>query len=294
MVSTINELKEKQNEESNIKLLAAQRTLYNKARFYQVIIFFIPILLPVILSIVKLYYNNNIIDFLLNVLNICNIAVYMLIYNKIDELKEYAAIIQQQFDKNVYGIDIDININRLELVSIVEKNYKNIFNNKNKKQRLYDWYIFNENCNIKEHDIILFCQQTNVFWSEKLKEKYINILSYLTYILIIIIVIIIYITASTEHNCTKIIFQNVLPLSEIFIFSYINYSNIKKELKLLKHINTNINNLLEKNKQDTDKSNHILKIQNDIFEYRKKSILIFNVFYNFFKTDFENTIKSYK
>ena len=112
MVSTISELKEKQNEESNIKLLAAQRTLYNKARFYQVIIFFIPILLPVILSIVKLYNNNNIIDFLLNVLNICNVAIYMLIYNKINELKEYAAIIQQQFDKNVYDIDIDININK--------------------------------------------------------------------------------------------------------------------------------------------------------------------------------------
>ncbi|WP_219817475.1 S-4TM family putative pore-forming effector, partial [Brachyspira murdochii] len=88
MVSTINELEEKQNEESNIKLLAAQRTLYNKARFYQVIIFFIPILLPVILSIVKLYYKNNIIDFSLNILNICSIAIYMLIYNKIDKLKE--------------------------------------------------------------------------------------------------------------------------------------------------------------------------------------------------------------
>ena len=37
----------------------------------------------------------------------------------------------------------------------------------------------------------------------------------------------------------------------------------------------------------------IIKIQNSIFKYRKNSVLIFNIFYNFYKQNIEIILKKY-
>lgn len=59
MISTVNELNNNQNREENIELLAAQRVLYNEARIYELLIFILTIVIPILILFIKIFFENN-------------------------------------------------------------------------------------------------------------------------------------------------------------------------------------------------------------------------------------------
>ena len=119
----------------------------------------------------------------------------------------------------------------------------------------------------------------NVYWSKELKQKYISIISIIILIFVSILLII-----NIKLYEINFIVGFVSYITPLISYVYINIKNIKNEIKELQNILSKIENKLN---SDNITEKDIIKIQNSIFEYRKNSVLIFNIFYNFYKNNIE-------
>lgn len=78
MISTVNELNNNQNREENIELLAAQRVLYNEARIYELLIFILTIVIPILILFIKMFFeNNNLFKEVSNIIPIITMLIYI-------------------------------------------------------------------------------------------------------------------------------------------------------------------------------------------------------------------------
>ena len=78
MISTVDELNNNQNREENIELLAAQRVLYNEARIYELLIFILTIVIPILILFIKMFFeNNNLFKEVSNIIPIITMLIYI-------------------------------------------------------------------------------------------------------------------------------------------------------------------------------------------------------------------------
>ena len=169
----------------------------------------------------------------------------------------------------------------IESHAIIFKKSKKILNSEKEKDKLYNWYDIK--CDkLYSYELILNCQKMNVYWSKELKQKYVNIIS--TIILIFVSILLIINIKLYKVNFIVIFISYITPLIS---YIYINRKNIKNEIKELQNILSKIESKLN---SDNITEKYIIKIQNSIFEYRKNSVLIFNIFYNFYKKILNNSL----
>ena len=281
MISMVDELNNNQNREENIELLAAQRVLYNEARIYELLIFILTIVIPTLILFIKIFFeNNNLFKEVSNIIPIITMLIYIFIYDKNKDIKNKAAYIQQLFDSKVYDINFGIKMEYIENSYTIFEKSKKILNSKKEKNKLHNWYNIDIRCNkLSSFKLILSCQIINIFWSKELKQKYINIISFIILIPILILLII-----NIKLYKINFIVSAISYMTPLISFFYINIKNVKNEIKELQNVLSNIEIKLN---SDNITEKDIIKIQNSIFEYRKNSVLIFNIFYNFYKNNIE-------
>ena len=287
MISTVDELNNNQNREENIELLAAQRVLYNEARIYELLIFILTIVIPKLILFIKIFFeNNNLFKEVSNIIPIITMLIYIFIYDKNKDIKNKAAYIQQLFDSKVYDINFGIKMEDIENSYTIFEKSKKILNSEKEKNKLHNWYNIDIRCNkLSSFKLILSCQIINIFWSKELKQKYINIISFIILIPILILLII-----NIKLYKINFIVSAISYMTPLISFFYINIKNVKNEIKELQNVLSNIEIKLN---SDNITEKDIIKIQNSIFEYRKNSVLIFNIFYNFYKQNIEIILKKY-
>ena len=287
MISTVDELNNNQNREENIELLAAQRVLYNEARIYELLIFILTIVIPTLILFIKIFFeNNNLFKEVSNIIPIITMLIYIFIYDKNKDIKNKAAYIQQLFDSKVYDINFGIKMEEIENSYTIFEKSKKILNSEKEKNKLHNWYNIDIRCNkLSSFKLILSCQIINIFWSKELKQKYINIISFIILIPILILLII-----NIKLYKINFIVSAISYMTPLISFFYINIKNVKNEIKELQNVLSNIEIKLN---SDNITEKDIIKIQNSIFEYRKNSVLIFNIFYNFYKQNIEIILKKY-
>ena len=287
MISTVDELNNNQNREENIELLAAQRVLYNEARIYELLIFILTIVIPTLILFIKIFFeNNNLFKEVSNIIPIITMLIYIFIYDKNKDIKNKAAYIQQLFDSKVYDINFGIKMEDIENSYTIFEKSKKILNSVKKKNKLHNWYNIDIRCNkLSSFKLILSCQIINIFWSKELKQKYINIISFIILIPILILLII-----NIKLYKINFIVSAISYMTPLISFFYINIKNVKNEIKELQNVLSNIEIKLN---SDNITEKDIIKIQNSIFKYRKNSVLIFNIFYNFYKQNIEIILKKY-
>ena len=285
MISTVNELNNNQNREENIELLAAQRVLYNEARIYELLIFILTIVIPTLILFIKIFFeNNNLFKEVSNIIPIITMLIYIFIYDKNKDIKNKAAYIQQLFDSKVYDINFGIKMEDIENSYTIFEKSKKILNSEKEKNKLHNWYDIK--CNkLSSYGLILSCQEMNVYWSKELKQKYISIISIIILIFVSILLII-----NIKLYEINFIVGFVSYITPLISYVYINIKNIKNEIKELQNILSKIENKLN---SDNITEKDTIKIQNSIFKYRKNSVLIFNIFYNFYKQNIEIILKKY-
>lgn len=287
MISTVDELNNNQNREENIELLAAQRVLYNEARIYELLIFILTIVIPTLILFIKIFFeNNNLFKKVSNIIPIITMLIYIFIYDKNKDIKNKAAYIQQLFDSKVYDINFGIKMEDIENSYTIFEKSKKILNSEKEKNKLHNWYNIDIRCNkLSSFKLILSCQIINIFWSKELKQKYINIISFIILIPILILLII-----NIKLYKINFIVSAISYMTPLISFFYINIKNVKNEIKELQNVLSNIEIKLN---SDNITEKDIIKIQNSIFKYRKNSVLIFNIFYNFYKQNIEIILKKY-
>ncbi|CCY76553.1 hypothetical protein EPJ64_08810 [Brachyspira aalborgi] len=287
MISTVDELNNNQNREENIELLAAQRVLYNEARIYELLIFILTIVIPTLILFIKIFFeNNNLFKEVSNIIPIITMLIYIFIYDKNKDIKNKAAYIQQLFDSKVYDINFGIKMEDIENSYTIFEKSKKILNSEKEKNKLHNWYNIDIRCNkLSSFKLILSCQIINIFWSKELKQKYINIISFIILIPILILLII-----NIKLYKINFIVSAISYMTPLISFFYINIKNVKNEIKELQNVLSNIEIKLN---SDNITEKDIIKIQNSIFKYRKNSVLIFNIFYNFYKQNIEIILKKY-
>ncbi|NET35908.1 MAG: hypothetical protein F6K19_28420 [Cyanothece sp. SIO1E1] len=269
------EIVERQNLEENLRLLAAQRQLYDKAKivfFWQI---FLTTIMITILSVANLFSN---IEWLLASYSVLITLIDLMILKElIQKSKVAAATIQEEFDVKV----LDIDWNGLIPKVLPERVFR--FSEKYKKKEpdyknLQNWY----SPKLKELDTAvskIICQRSNCVYDFSLRESFTRLLMGFMILAIILVITFALIKGLTIDNFFQLL---VLPILPMITFSVQKYQDNRASISALTDLKDSSEEVWKKvltNKSvDIEKSSRL--IQDRIFANRKKSPLIFNWFYN--------------
>ena len=166
-----NGINKRQNEDSNIARLAAQRQLYRNVNGIEIINVVLTIVIPISLSVVQ-----DVAGWAKTAA--CLIALIMLslsfaIDNWQKEKKNLAATIQQEFDIHVFSLEWDRKLFgvRNNINAEVAEASKKILEDEKEKEALKDWYI-KEVDEMPLEEGIAACQKENFSWDAGLRKRY--------------------------------------------------------------------------------------------------------------------------
>lgn len=274
-----NGIKARQNEDKCIAMLAAQRQLYNDAKKMNLVLILISIILPFILSFISLFTQDTYVDNSSYIVAIAALILSFIMDKYIDKQKELAASIQQQFDTYVYTMPWNYRLfgNNRNTNQEIAKYSKSILNNNKEKQKLYDWYVA-ENDNKSLLDGILSCQRENYAWDIGLRKRF-KAASIITVVILSLIVLAVGIINSEKLLTVICHMAFIAPMLE-WLLSTIK--DIDKDIESLNALDELINNDSNKSMED------LQDIQKTIFEHRKECYIIPSYLYNIFKNNDED------
>ncbi|ACA42254.1 MULTISPECIES: S-4TM family putative pore-forming effector [Lysinibacillus] len=172
-----------QNKPESLRLLAAMRLLYGRAKILRTLRVCITVLLPII-SILSLNYFPSFkegLAFLAGVWLVLNRIFFLEIEKR---MVKDAAKIQEEFDVNIYQISWNSLLvgEKIPVEGIKRLNQKS----KEKEENLKDWY---PGLKSPDHFLnVLLAQRTNIAWDIDLRKFYKNILYGVTTLYIIILI----------------------------------------------------------------------------------------------------------
>jgi len=267
-----------QNEKDNLKCLAAQRTLYSKAKA----LFSFQILLCVIIVILTLFtlFIPNLKSFTAFFSISLAFAELTFFNGTISRLKNKAASIQELFDCNVLRIDW----NSLKIPSKpdyedINSYSTSIMTDPDKKSSLEDWYgrIPNE---IPYTTARIICQRSNLFWDIELRHSFANATKLASFLLVLPLVII---TVCDGITLTNVLFLFLSPTLPIIILALLQHINNKESIENLRRLKQTLDTVWEELLHSSNNEKHFYEasrnIQDEIYSQRKSNPLIFNWFY---------------
>lgn len=277
----------KQNNELNINRLAAQRQIYTDAKKLTYFQFLLCGIIIVICSLFRIVINEEYDIYIIILSIICIIFNEIFLTDKIKNLKYKAAMIQEEFDCDVLQINKNIikygNISMLEIIK--EYSIKYLIKNKN-YEKLKNWY---SDINIENKYIKLFCQNMNIWWNQKLRERYtIFLLSSISVIFLVLLIFAV-IYGLTIKTFISYVFFPVLPS---LVLVYRTNKDNKESIRKLKDLKIKYNNILEKTKDESNYINNqyesdVRNLQDLIFDNRAYSPLIPDILYFLSRNKYE-------
>lgn len=279
-MSMSNGIKQRQNEEKSLMMLAAQRQIYSDAKAYEISSVMLSVIVPFLLSFVLLFISEDSpVGIASYIAAIISATVSFLVDGVIRKKKELAASIQQKFDIYVYSMPWDLRLFGKEKSynNEIAEYSKKIMNDSKNKAELRDWYTHVADAKSLS-DGILVCQRENVWWDVGLRKRF-KIAS-----LVVIVLLCVFVFAMG-------IWQNESVTRLLWRFAFVA-PMIEWLLDTIKRIDEDIDDLKELDNCVADTHSRTMDelqdIQRLLYEHRKKCFSIPNAFYNFFKDNDED------
>lgn len=290
-----------QNSDLSINRLAAARELYSTSKFYNNFYLTMNVFVTFCFAFISLLLSLEVVSSFLNLPNI-NLASWVAVYSiaimtfdkvfivrAIDSTRELAAKIQEQFDRSLYGLEWNYFLTGDEPRAELVNHYGSIYIRNNQYHSLYNWYpeTLSE---ISTPKLALICQSSSLGWDVSLREK-INI----ALLLLALFLFVAALTACIYFDLTVSIAAIYVaslsgPTIEYIYTSYrSNLASINNSKKLINLV-TNIVDEAANGATDERLIYLVEMIQSQIFIKRKTDWLIPDIFYKFFKTNFENNM----
>lgn len=279
-----NTIADDQDEDKNLKLIAAQRTIYSKAKmiFIFQIIFSGPIVM--ILTVLSIY-NINLVQTINTYCFILSILEIVLFSRWITNLKTSAASIQEKFDCDILHIPWNvILVTDQSNFSIVNKYSKKIFEDIDDKAKIMGWYNNKDLEKKFPKDIPYFvarivAQKYNTNWDMELRNSFLVILNWLSGFIVFIILFTSFINKASVPDLTQM-FWPIFPITILLIKYYYDNNDSTKKLDSLKRALAEAWNQVLQSGSDSEKLvNTSRTIQDSIYLSRLSSPLIFDWFY---------------
>ena len=274
-----NYIAKEQNEERNLKRIAAQRTIYSKAKM----IFGFQLFLsgPIVMILTALSIYNR--DFLptVNMYSIVLSFLEILLFSRlITNMKKTAASIQEDFDCDVLRIPWNrIIVSDRPTHEQVNANSKNMIEEPDGKAGIMNWYNnFSEKIPYNAARIVI--QKYNTNWDMELRKSFSNMLNGVS---VFIILSILFMSSINKISVPDLI-QMLLPIFPMAIL-LVNYNaNNKSATKNLSDLKAVLDDAwfdVLQSKSNAEKLGYISRsIQDGIYLHRIGSPLIFDWFYN--------------
>ena len=205
-------INQKQNEASQIEMLAAQRQLYSSAK---VVIGLQMILAGPIAAVATLFGIIN--PELKNssaLLGVTILALDLTLLNPCQKrLRSQGALVQEAFDTKVLSIEWnEIKVGKRPEPELIHEYAQKFGLEAYKLKKLYDWYP-SEVHQLPMHWGRIVCQRANIWWDSKLRRRYANtVLS----ILILIAVFFVWFAFSQNLSMTDFLVMIVIPMSALY------------------------------------------------------------------------------
>lgn len=268
-----NNITTKQNEQTFIDRLAAQRHLYSKAKRLSNIVFFVCVLLPVLLAIAKVLYPEC--DRLPKIIVVYSVIATLLriwLKDLSTSLKVTAARIQQLFDCELFGLEWN---NALCGAKPKPEDVLKATRGASYK-KLNNWYetIVSQ---LPTSVGVLVCMRTNVVYDQSLRKAY----SILCYVLTFIAIIAVAVLGMWKNaGMWDAFLYGIVPLMPLVTWVIDLHKQHSANYKAL----CNIEPLLEAGfvqakEHHCVNQNALQEIQNFIFLHRKTSYLVPDLFY---------------
>ena len=258
-----NDLNEKQNSDSFVKYLVAQRQAYTYAKRYFLGSIFFNLIIPIALGLLNIWCSQEH-SYCLQYLMILSYLYSIYLENKSQNYINTGASVQQIFDTKLFEIENRYQnyISKDTIIKLNEKSNKN----PQKKELLKNWYLPFTNENYQYPFSILKCQQQNLCWTLNSNIQYTNILvgiiiflgSFIIVLPCIITLLKIITNILTKHNKTIKTIEGIKK-------KYYEYLEKPEQLELT------IKEIFSK----------ITEIQDCIYNLRKYSPAIPDCIYNF-------------
>lgn len=309
----VNGIIKRQNGNENIQKLASQRQIYSKAKKILGVQIITQVIIVIILSFLRLIFNDSFLNahsitkenFNLFII-ICSLSLVLIdvlfINPQIKKLKYLAASIQEDFDCTVLELpwnDVKVDKPDIEIIS----KYAREYNKNNKTQELINWYTPKEIETLPITVARIICQRTNCIWDNYLRKKYNKHIIFCT---ILIFAILIFIGLINELTLSTFITNVLFPFFPVLVFSIRQVQDNNNSIKLLENLKNKANEYWERVLSNTNEYASLndlsRKLQNEIFDSRKNSPLLFDWYYRKYKssqqidTDYsgEQMVISYK
>ncbi|AJW63539.1 hypothetical protein VO54_02067 [Elizabethkingia miricola] len=282
------EIFNRQNLETNIDKLLAQRRLYSNAKKANYFLISLTIIIPILISLVTnltiIKINNK--HWIYVLYAVLAIILEKFFETYIDRCKKTAASIQEYFDTIIFPIPENELLNTTYVDSDIVRMYsKKDKKNAKKVEKVTNWYS-KEIESIDTNIAILFCQRMNICYDQNIKKKYNKLLITLS---VLTFLILLGFSLSNNFSLMKFMIEVILPSIPIFTFTYkefnTNLESVDNLQKLREIIEENLSSI---SINDSIDIGELRKIQDRIYQNRILSPLIPNFIYNFLWSKLED------
>lgn len=278
----MNQIPTEQNTQKQLERLAAQRELYSSAKTLHTIQILVTVAIPLILAIVSILNTE-----LATLSAIFGVFAFVLdisiIEPEISRKKTKAAKIQELFDCDVLNIPKSP-LKTVDDITVEEvlTHYNAHVKIKTNVEKIKDWYSPSVgDLSIKTARIL--CQRTNCWWDSKLRKRFSNFLKFSSILAFTLLLLLSYIINLTLLEFTLIL-STLVPFFQFCIKQANDNKDAAKRLNELVLYSVKVwNNAMENSCDDNTMIIDSRRLQDEIFEHRKKSPLILNFFYKIFR-----------
>ena len=275
-----NGIVERQNEETYIRYLAAQRQLYNEAKRLDGVEILFSVVIPLFFVALQLIISDNTyLNAASYVLSIVSMGISLLIGSYINRKKEMAAEIQQHFDLHVYQMTWDNKLFGLQrnVTHVVAEKAKLLLKNPKEHERLTNWYTtVAGTVDLKKG--ILMCQKENYNWDVNLRKRFRS----LSVIVIIILTILVFLIGIVKNETVVMLLCRFAFIIPTFQWLFETVKQLNKDIKNLEELDGLISS------SEPINMDKLQEIQSKIYIHRKSCYTIPNKFYDRYKNNDED------
>lgn len=269
-----------QNTQHRLELLAAQRQLYTDAKNLQIISVVIGVPIVVLSSILVATFPQ--LAVYAGLWGIIATFLELLVFSRLQKsTQEKAAKIQQMFDCEVFQFSwASLNCGiRVDPESIVDAS--NRYKRKHKNySALENWYPISVG-QLPIHQARIICQRSNIWWDAKLRRRYSK---WIVVIFITLTITVFLIGLVGGLTLEKFLLAVLAPLTPAFVLGLRQYTEHNEAATRLDRLRENAEILVQQTitkkltQQDLERESYSL--QNQIYDNRRRSPLIFDWLYS--------------
>jgi len=275
-----NEIISRQNEDTSINYLAAQRQLYNEAKKLDNLGILFSVFLPLCCAILQLLSHDNVyLNSASYILSIVSMIVSLLLDSYVSHKKEIAAQIQQHFDTYVYQMPWDDKLfgRKKDVTHEVAEKSQKLLKKSGEREKLINWYTPIV-ATVELEKGIAMCQKENWNWDVTLRKRF----KLLSFIVIGFLTSMIFAIGIIRNESVPTLLCRIAFITPMLQWLF----------ETVKQLNADIKNLIElddlSNPENSLDMDCLQEIQNKIFIHRKSCLPIPNMLYEMFKNNDED------